>query len=354
MDGIEARTNKLLNLKYGNQVTEADLDELDRDPTVQPTRCIEFMHMHSVRIYRNSGKEYHQQFHVEAFEAVAKAQELRAKGLLGKEPWKVGYVMLIPVNREGVTIRLLVPMKTDDGIHFVVRNFFVPFGSVLYYRADLFVSECYGDAGNTRVKALFLPHTTRNYRNGEPTWLDDDRVKALNLQIHQSELGPHCPAEAYWIDSHARNVMYRIAAKSASSYDKGMRNLMMGQLRYGFYNKFYTKKSNNHNSSYLKNCINRKTREPKFKKLRQKQPHLFQGFVPEVETKLQQAMESQFYSLKNPGRTAEMRDKEVKKKNVEDGDGEQNLTTDTKGGVFGPPEEHGKGPQDDEPRYMDT
>jgi hypothetical protein len=253
-----------------------------------------------------------------------------------------------------MTVRLLVPTKTDDGIHFVVRNFFVPFGSVLYYRADLFVSECYGNEGNTRVKALFLPDTSRNYRNGEPTWLDDERVKALNLQIGQSDLAPHCPAEAKWMHAHARNVMYRIAAKSAVTYDKGMRNLMVGSLRYGFYNKFYTEVPKSRKNSYLKSYVIRETRKTKFTKLGEQQPHLFQGFVPEVETKLQQAMEKQFYKQKNPGRSAEMRAKEEKKKDDEDSDGQQSLTADTTGELFGPTEEHAKGPQDNDPKYVDT
>jgi hypothetical protein len=252
---------------------------------IPPAKLIERMEMHCVRVVENSGPGYHQQFHVTAFEALAKAEELRTTGELQSCPWKVGYAMIVPLCREGYSCRLAVPTADDNGRDFVVRNLSTPFGSVLYHRLDLLKADTLGCNRQKRIEAVFVPKSTRGYNNKAPVWLTDPRIVNLNLNIRQSRLLPHClpPADKFW--PQAREVTQHFAPSSGSNYESNMNDILGCPMRTSYYSPFYVHNEQSQRNNFKTRVVQTGTRVPKYpKRDTDYLAELVEGFPDEVET----------------------------------------------------------------------
>jgi hypothetical protein len=86
---------------------------------------------------------------------------------------EIGWVMHMPVTLEGLALRVAVytdlTMKTVE-----VREIFVPFGSCLLLRADVFHSGHYGSPHNIRLHGV-LPANNLEWMDGSLLFLNSDR-----------------------------------------------------------------------------------------------------------------------------------------------------------------------------------
>jgi hypothetical protein len=308
MNGLESRVNKLFNLKYGNNVSIEDLKAFDKLiegtlPSKPLENGIEFLDMHVVAILRNQGNGYHQNLHVDAPKALEVADDLRNKKELHLYPWKVGYIMMIPLSREGLALRLLVPKdkETDDGKHLVVRNIFVPYGTMIFIRADLFHSGCYGSCDNTRVHAMFVPQITRGYDNTVLGWIDNQdipEIKTREFIIQQSSLAPHCMVPASIMLQHSKNVVAHISKATSSTYWQNQRIHTDGPLQAGYMARFFEDANRimKIKGKYRSKHLDPKTRTMKFPK-EWKEGSQFPKYNEEEETDEQKQMEMKYMDL---------------------------------------------------------
>jgi hypothetical protein len=344
LNGLESRVNKLFNLKYGKNVTEDQLTALDHSVGVTlqvnhdkeetnteevENNCplpngIEFMEMHVVAILRNQGNGYHQKLHVDAPRALEVADQLRKNKKLHLDPWKVGYIMMIPLSREGLALRLLVPKdkETDDGIHFVARNIYVPYGTMIFIRADLFHSGCYGSCNNTRLHAIFVPKSTRGYDNSVLGWIDNDEVEEINkreFKIQQSSLAPHCMVPARIMLQHSKNVMAHISKRSDGKYWNQQSSHRDGPLQAGYMAQFCfvgCEKIQSRANNYRQRYLDLNTRSITIPAKERDNVSNYPKYEEEVETEEQAAMEREYLRVKD-GNSA-TRGKNTKKKEQED------------------------------------
>jgi hypothetical protein len=77
-------------------------------------------------------------------------------GSVSPEEWlKAGYLIDMPLSKEGSWIRLAVP-DPNGGKHFMIFYHFIPFGAMLIRSMAVFHSGHYGSPGNTRLHAVLF------------------------------------------------------------------------------------------------------------------------------------------------------------------------------------------------------
>jgi hypothetical protein len=132
------------------------------------------------------GDAYNQQLHVDESASfdyalkLMKETELNEEGkevpVLHHRPYKVGYILFLPLSEEGMAIRALIPCK--DYKTLTLKNLKIPFGAALLLRADIFHGGCYGNVGNTRFQAL-LSVDDIDYSQSSIKYLSRGEIKKL-------------------------------------------------------------------------------------------------------------------------------------------------------------------------------
>ena len=116
----------------------------------------------------------HQQLHSDNIYSTKLAAALAKEGTLMERSLDVGFVLHMPLMKEGMALRL--EKKNSAGVCQEIISIRVPFGSAIVARADLKHSGVHGSPGNKRLHAAIVPKSLK--------WLDG----CLDFQKRQNPM----------------------------------------------------------------------------------------------------------------------------------------------------------------------
>jgi hypothetical protein len=110
-----------------------------------------------------------------------------------KAPWQVGFHVLFSLNEGGMVIRIRLPLhNTEQGFKMICV--WVPFGSALLIRADLYISTCLNTPGTITMQGLLVPSDATGWDGTTPAYLNINE---------KHECCPCCKVDAMKVWDHA-------------------------------------------------------------------------------------------------------------------------------------------------------
>jgi hypothetical protein len=74
------------------------------------------------------------------------------------EPWQVGFHVFVALNEGGMVVRVQFPNR-DNPDEYIIIPIWIPFGSALLVRADLYVSTCQQWPNSLSLQGWLVPST---------------------------------------------------------------------------------------------------------------------------------------------------------------------------------------------------